>query len=98
MSPEPIRILFVEDSSMDSELIIRTLKKAGLSFESEQVMTIPTLRQALERKFDIVLSDFHLPGFSAFEVIREVSLKNSDIPVIVLSGAIQEEDAVDLLR
>jgi PAS domain S-box-containing protein len=94
----PLKILFVEDSPPDLFLMVRSFTKAGLNFEYERVASIPLLKDALLNKWDILISDYHLPGFSALDVLDVVREKATDLPVIVISGAIQEEDAADLLR
>src|SRR5215475_11657445 len=93
------RVLQVEDSSEDALLNVRQLQSEGLAIESERVQTATQMRHALHaHKWDLILCDHHLPqfdGFSALSVCREIDL---DIPFIVVSGCIDEEQAGQLTR
>ena len=93
-----LRILFIEDYNEDYILICRALQKAGLIFDSERVLSLPGLNTSLEQSWDLILSDFHLPGFTAVDVLRAIGAVAEDTPVIVVSGAVREEDAADLMR
>jgi len=91
----PLRALLVEDSEDDALLLIRTLKKSGYEPVVERVQTSEDMTQALlNHPWDIILCDFHLPGFSGIEAIALLKKMNLDIPLIVVSGAISEEAAL----
>ncbi len=94
-----LRLLLVEDNPDDAELVMRTLRKGGYSLDSLRVDNEKDLREALENSsWDIVLSDYSIPGFSglaALEVLKEMSL---DIPFIIISGTIGEDVAVEAMR
>jgi PAS domain S-box-containing protein len=92
------RILFVEDTAHDMELILRSLKKDGLSTESFRVDSLGKLKSALSEQWDIILSDYNLPGFTAVQVLQTIKDANLHTPVIVLSSAISDETAVELMR
>ena len=65
-----LEILFVEDSDTDFELIIRAVEKEGIAFNYERIYALEKLGPLLKRKsFDLIISDYHLPGFTAVEVI-----------------------------
>lgn len=97
--PRPVRILLVEDSPDDAELIVCALLEEGCQFLCERLCSVADLRAALARQdWDIVLADYHLPAFSAAEVVELVRADPRDIPVIVVSGHIGEEAAVTLLK
>jgi signal transduction histidine kinase len=93
------KVLILEHSQEDIELLIYELKKGGLSYVSEIVETRDTFRQALiDFKPEIVLSDYSLPtfdGFAAYQIKQELC---PDIPFIIVSGTIGEENAVDLIK
>jgi PAS domain S-box-containing protein len=93
-----IRILFVEDTPQDMDLTLRSLRKAGLEIESRRVASLDLLKDALLQPWDIILSDFNLPGFGAIDVLKTVRLQNVQTPIIVISGAVRDEDAVALMR
>lgn len=94
-----LRVLMVEDSEDDALLLIRTLKKSGYEPEIERVQTRKDMTLALaNRPWDIVLCDYHLPGFSGTDAIALLMKMNLDIPLIVVSGAIGEETALDCIH
>ena len=63
----PVRILLVEDSELDAELLIEQLHEAGLDADFVRVDAADDLRTALAgAPFDLVLSDMELPGFSGY--------------------------------
>lgn len=99
MPGEHIRILHLEDRPLDAELIGRELKRANVDFSSKRVETEEEFRSALENSNpDVILADYHLPGFDgigALKIAREVV---PDIPFIFVSGSIGEERAVQALR
>jgi signal transduction histidine kinase len=96
----PLRVLIVEDNEDDASLILAHLEKSGVAVTSERVLDEQGLRSALKNQtWDAVLSDYSLPSFTAYDVLRIVEEIARDLPVIVLSGTIGEEDtAVSLLR
>ena len=95
-----IRILMVEDSLQDELLIQRQLKKNGFDIEVKRVDTIDDLKMSLvNERWNLLLSDFYLPGFDTFDVLKVVEeCSHETLPVIVVSGAIGEEKAVDIMR
>jgi signal transduction histidine kinase len=98
-SGEPLRVLFVEDSEADAELVRRDLHRSGYEIVSQRVETREDLAEALQKNWDIVLSDFHMPRFRgdhALELVR--ALKGPDLPFIVISGTLGDERAVALLK
>jgi PAS domain S-box-containing protein len=95
---KPIRVLLVEDSPDDAELVIRKLKRAGYEPEYERVDSPEAMREALEREWDVILSDHEMPRFSAPAALRLLNETGRDIPFIILSGAITVELAGDAMR
>lgn len=97
--PTPLRVLLVEDSEDDALLLIRTLKKTGYEPEVERLQTAPEMTSALaSRSWDIILCDYHMPAFSGVEAIDLLKQTNLDIPLIIVSGAIGEETALDCIH
>lgn len=96
---DPLRILIVEDSSDDAFMIERELRKGGLNTENTRVYKRDELRAALDRQsWDLLLSDYALPGFTALDVLQEVQQRRLDVPTIIISGAIGEEVAVEAMH
>ena len=95
----PIRVLIVEDSEDDALLILRELKKGGYDPQWRIVESPKELSEALNGSlWDIILSDFQMPAFDGREALRIVHSKNLDIPFIVISGVLVEENAVEILK
>jgi len=94
-----IKILILEDTLSDADLLMRELKKSELDFVFEIVQNRETFENALLHfNPDLILSDFSLPSFDglkAFLIKQEIS---PDIPFIIVSGAIGEEKAVELIK
>lgn len=94
-----VRLLLVEDSDDDALLLEMTLRKEKLDVEIERVVDEAGLRAALAAgKLDVVVVDWIVPGMSALEVIDIVGAVDPDLPVILVSGVLREEDAVQALR
>lgn len=98
MTGQRLRILLVEDSADDAELMLCRFREAGVRIEHGVCADEAGLRDALRRDWDIVVTDHSLPGFSSSEVIALVRADPRDIPVIVVSGAVSDEEAVALMK
>lgn len=94
-----LAVLVLEDAPDDAELLLRELARCGYEVEPERVETARAFEAALDRRrWDIVLADYSLPGFgpqAALDILRKRRL---DIPVLVVSGVVGEEAAVDILK
>ena len=94
-----IRILIVEDDELDAELVVLAMADAVGEVESLRVENEAELREALTTEtWDVVLSDFSLPSFDAFRSLALVRALAPATPFIVVSGAVGEETAVELMR
>ncbi len=95
----PVRILHLEDSRVDHALVKFALQRNKLPTELVLVDAMDDFRRELTQgRFDIVLADYHLPGFTgldAWEVAREL---RPDLPFVILSGAIGEAAAVEAMH
>lgn len=95
----PIRVLIVEDVSDDAELLLFELRRGGYAPTWERVETPEEMRTALERHaWDIILSDYTLPQFSAQAALTLAIEVAPDVPFVVVSGTIGEEVAVETMR
>jgi len=95
----PLAVLIVEDSESDAQLILRLLRKADYDVLSERVETADEMRSALRRQlWDIIISDYSLPQFDGRAALELVQAECSDLPFIVVSGTIGEENAVALMK
>ena len=94
-----LRVLVVEDSEDDTTLLVRQLRKGGYKPVCQRVETRDEMLGALdEGNWDIILSDYNLPGFGGRQALELCRQKGLDIPFIVVSGAIGEETAVEMMR
>ncbi|MGE0868443.1 MAG: ATP-binding protein [Kofleriaceae bacterium] len=94
-----IRVLSVEDNADDLELVLRELRKAGYELDSVNVDNAEAFREAVERgAWDVILSDFHMPKFSALGALEILHSTGKDIPFIIVSGSIGEAVAVQAMK
>jgi signal transduction histidine kinase len=96
---QPLRVLIVEDDERDAALMLRELKRADYEVIHERVDTAQAMGAALDTKtWDVVLSDFNMPHFSAPAALALVKERDLDLPFIIISGTVGEEAAVASLR
>jgi signal transduction histidine kinase len=95
---EALRLLLVEDSDDDAELVAYRLRQAGIHFCLDRVETEPAFRRALRQPVDLIVADFMVPQFGAIAALEILRSENLDIPLIIISGTIGEETAVAAMR
>ncbi|MEA1890824.1 MAG: EAL domain-containing protein [Pseudomonadota bacterium] len=94
-----LNVLLVEDSENDALLLIRHLKKGGYDPQYTRVFDQHDLDQALgSQRWDIAISDHNMPNFSSELALRSIRKVDRDLPVIIVSGTIGEEQAVKAMR
>ena len=93
-----LRVLHVEDSELDHQLILAQLGRAGLKVEMERLDALPAVLAALGRPWDAIISDFNLPGYSGLEVLEAIKDRRLLMPFILVSGEIGEDTAVSAMR
>ena len=99
MLKSPLRVLVVEDSEADTYLLVREIQRGGYTVEFERVETKTAMVEALSnRPWDIILSDYSMPRFSAMAALATLKASDLDIPFLVISGTIGEESAVTALK
>lgn len=95
----PLRALLVEDSEQDAVLLEEALRQNGFVPRCSRVQTPADMRTALQdQEWDIIFSDCAMPGFDAFEALRVLRDTGREFPLVVVSGTIGEETAVELLK
>ncbi len=95
----PLKILIVEDSEDDLFLLLHELRKGGYSPEYLSVCTPEGMKRALaEREWEIVTSDYNMPGFNALSALELLKQSGLDLPFIVVSGKIGEDQAVAAMK
>jgi PAS domain S-box-containing protein len=97
--PARLRVLHLEDDAADAELVHAALEAEGTSLEVQRVETREGFLSAFASGgFDLILSDYALPAFDGISAVREVRRRGSDIPMILVSGTLGEERAVEALK
>jgi two-component system, cell cycle sensor histidine kinase and response regulator CckA len=95
----PLRILLVEDSEKDAQLLMRHLTRNGVEFSLTRVQTGPAMLDALATAtWDLVVSDYSMPQFSASAALETLRSTGLDLPFIIVSGTVGEETAVTALK
>jgi len=98
-SLRPLRILLAEDSEEDAILLERHLRKSGYDPVVRRVETATGLRSALlEGAWDLIISDYQMPGFSGMQALSICKTLDLDVPFLLVSGTIGEEIAVEAMR
>jgi len=93
------RILILEDEAWDASLAQRLLVSAGLNFVAVVVDTKASFIEQMDAfRPDIILSDYHLPGFSGQEALKIAQELYPDTPFIIWSGVLGDEAAVELIK
>ncbi len=93
-----LNILFLEDNPLDVDLAIVALKQAGIDCAYVRVDTRQEFIDSLNDSVDIILADYTLPQYNALEALSDLKEKGFDIPVVIITGTISEEVAVECIK
>ncbi|MHB1000855.1 MAG: PAS domain S-box protein [Armatimonadota bacterium] len=94
-----IQVLIVEDSENDALLVVEELRSGGIEPVWERVETAQTMNEALAHKaWDIIIADYAMPHFSGIGALELAKQKDPDLPLILISGQLREEEAVEAMR
>lgn len=97
--PRELRALIVEDSEVDFDLLVRALRHGGYEVKPQRVASEAELRSSLDSgAWDIIISDYSMPGFSGTEALSILRDSGLDVPFIFVSGTIGEDVAVNAMR
>jgi two-component system, LuxR family, sensor kinase FixL len=96
--PRPLRVVLLEDSEDDAQLILHELRRAAFMPTGERVETEPDFCARLDPAPDLILADYHQPQFDALRALKLVRERGLDVPVIVVTGALGDEAAVECLK
>src|SRR6202521_6141465 len=95
----PLRVLILEPSPHDVEVILFELKEAGVLVEQRVAENAEQFRRAIrEQTFDAVLSDYRLPNWTGLEALRELRAEGMDIPFLLVTGTLGEAAAVECIN
>lgn len=96
---KPLRVLLLEDSPDDLDLLLLHLRRGGFTLTYECIETEKELRKSLSGStWDIIISDYSMPSFDGVSALQTVRASGLDIPFILISGAMGEELAVEAMR
>ncbi len=94
-----LRVLFIEDNEDDSILAISLLKKEGYEVSHYRVDNAADMKKViLQSEWDIIISDFAMPGFSGEEALQIYNASGLDVPFILVSGSVGEDIAIRMLK
>src|SRR4026209_2673097 len=94
-----LRVLNLEDSERDVELLRRHLSRSGYDVSIAHFDTASAMRAALEtEQWDVILCDYSMPRFNALEALAIVKEMELDLPFIIISGTVGESVAVEAMR
>ena len=96
--PSTLRVLIVEDDPADAELVILAMTAANIELAYEVTDTLIGCQQLLQNSWDVVLSDYRLKGFTAYEVLALLQQSEQQIPLILITGSLGEEAAVACIK
>ncbi len=94
----PLRLLHLEDSEADHELTMAQLRRSGWELNVLRVDSGAAFQEALLERWDAILSDYNLPGYTGLQALDRVRRMGLDIPFILISGEIGEDMAVQAMR
>ena len=98
-APTRLRILHLEDSELDHDLVRRSLARSGEAFELQRVESLEGFREALQSvQYQVILADYRLPGFTALDAWQVLQEQVRQPPFLLLSGAIGESAAVAAIK
>ncbi len=99
MPSTPLRLLMIEDSPDDAELVLRELRRGGFEPQPKIIATESQMRAALDDgPWDIIISDFSMPSFSGLRCLTIYREYQLDLPFILVSGTVGEEIAVNAMK
>lgn len=95
----PLRVLLIEDSEPDAELLLRELRRGGYDPVAQRVDTAKAMSDALdEETWDIIFADYVMPKFTGRAALALLKDKGLDLPFIIVSGRIGEDVAVEAMK
>lgn len=96
--PTNLNVLLLEDSHADAELVIETLREAGFDPTFRRVDSKAAYLRELDHPPDLILADYSMPQFTAREALQLLRERGLDLPVIIVSGCIGEDMAVECMK
>jgi len=98
-APSVLQILHLEDSELDHALALAQLRRSGMTVAAQRVDSRAEFEAALlNRRWDAIVSDYNLPGFSGLQALAIVRARDPIVPFVLVSGEIGEDVAVAAMR
>jgi PAS domain S-box-containing protein len=94
----PLKLLVVEDNPSDAALLLAELRRAGYAPQADFCHTEADFLRFVQTDYDVILSDFNMPQFSAPRALELLAHSGKDTPLIVVSGSVGEDTAADVLK
>src|SRR5690606_35570591 len=85
-------------SDLDADLLNAHLCKQGLTYDHSRVLTEKDLKKSLDEEWDLIICDYSMPSLNALKAIELVKTAKPEVPVIVVSGSVGEDLAVETIR
>ncbi len=98
MQATPLRVLCIEDDPDDEVLVKLALRRLPMPVQWTSTDGPDGVARALEQGVDLILSDYHIDGYSPLLALAEIASRDLDVPLIVVSNAVGEAAAVEVLR
>jgi PAS domain S-box-containing protein len=95
---QPLKVLLAEDSPNDAELVLAELERAGFDTVWQRVDTEAAFLEKLKVGWDLVLSDYQMPGFTGLRALELLRQRGLETPFILVSGTIGEDIAVAAIK
>ncbi|MEY8689906.1 MAG: response regulator [Leptothrix sp. (in: b-proteobacteria)] len=96
--PRRLRLLHLEDAELDHQLVLAHLRRGGIEAQVRRVETEAEFLAALAERWDAVLSDYNLPGYSGLLALEQLRERDTVLPFLLVSGEIGEDTAVEAMR
>jgi two-component system cell cycle sensor histidine kinase/response regulator CckA len=95
----PLRILIIEDNPPDAELMVAAVRRGGYEVQFDVADTPELFRERLARaEYDVILADYNLSSWTALDALGILRQSGKDIPVIVTTGSLGDEAAVECIK
>lgn len=92
----PVRILYLEDNPRDADLVRHALEQTGMALDLRIANDRAAYEAAMDQtRLDLILSDYSLPAYDGMAALALARMKQPDVPFILVSGTLGEEQAVD---
>jgi len=98
MPPVRLKVLHLEDNEEDAALVAIHLRRGGINADIHRIDTEVALSDALHEEWDLILSDYNLPGYSGLAALDKIRALGKLVPFILVSGEIGEDIAVQAMR